>query len=171
MTLPDSSRLETNSEFVEADAALERLHSSLHYGHPSYSPAEERTQLELMYHNGCDEVRYKVITELIDLECKAARPLLVEALATDTDPLVRHEAAFGLGVLCEASNIAPLRRALQNDENLMVRHEAAIALAEYPTEEVRQALAEALSDESPEVVSSARYSLQNISLQLSARSD
>ena len=155
-----------NPDFLDADNAIEALHSILHYTQSKDFLTETTAKLEAIYRRGSDEVRYKVITNLIDIEYTGSLPLLVEALQSDDSPLVRHEAAFGLGILGDSSYSSILTYAILNDDNLMVRHEAAIALAEMGGDAALGALVQACRDESPEVAASAKYALQSISLKI-----
>ncbi len=157
---------DVDPKFIAADDALEELHSALSLPRPGISFAEEINRIEVIYREGDESTRYKVLTELIDMHYHAAPELLVEALQKDPSPLVRHEAAFGLGALRQRSCIHALVRAMLHDQNLMVRHEAAIALADIGDETTLGALERATRDECPEVVSSARYALQNVRLRL-----
>lgn len=151
-------------QFLEGDNALEDLYRALHSSKPGRSLEQELSQLELLYEQGGEEIRYKILTEVIDMEYSGAIRLLLKVLKTDTSPLLRHEAAFGLGVLRRPANPSPLVDAMLTDPNLMVRHEAAIALAEVGNEEALEALSRAAQDERTEVAASARYAIQNIRL-------
>ena len=109
-----------------------------------------------------ESTRYKILTELIEMEFIGARPLLLDALINDTSPLIRHEAAFGLGKLGKKPDIEILIEAMLKDPHEMVRHEAAITLAEIGGEECIPALKQASLDNSAPVASSARFAIQNI---------
>ena len=163
----EARKVSVNPEFLQADDAIETLYSALHHS-PKHglSLNESMSRLERIYRHGNEEVRYKILTELIELEYSGARSLLIEALRNDKSPLLRHEAAFGLGVLSNKSNVGVLRDAMLNDDNLMVRHEAAIALAEVGDETILAAIEQAAQDERPEVAASARYAADNIRLRL-----
>ena len=157
-------------EFLEADQTLEALCTDLRYAASGHSVTQNREHLEALYHRSDAVTRYKVLTELIDIEYSGVRPLLLEALRYDDSALVRHEAAFGLGLLGDGTCVNALIEALLDDENLMVRHEAAIALAEVGGEEALEALEKASHEQQAEVATSAKFAIQNIRLKLYHRS-
>lgn len=163
-TKSKSSFNDVEPSFLAADGTLESLYEALTRPDSHYSACELRTSLEEQYSRGNDETRYKIVTELIEMEYAGARSLLVKALRDDPSPLIRHEAAFGLGILRHPGNVASLVEALLCDRNLMVRHEAAIALAELGDEGCIAALDEATRDPAPEVALSAKYAIQNVRL-------
>lgn len=158
-------------QFLDADDALEAFYSAFHSAMPGRSLEQELTNLDQLYEHGTEETRYKILTELIEMGYTGARTLLLKVLHTDASPLLRHEAAFGLGILRHPANADPLVDAILRDANLMVRHEAAIALAEVGSEKALDALTRALQDESSEVAASARYAIQNIQLRQYRKSE
>jgi len=153
-------------DFIEADQVLEAMHSILRYRDPRFSLKDTLEHLEDIYRRGAEVTRYKIFSELIDIECKEALPLLIHGLKEDGSGLVRHEAAFGIGLLGSTEHGEILMDTLLNDNNPMVRHEAAIALAEIGSESVIDTLIKATQDPSQEVSTSARFALQNIHLKL-----
>lgn len=90
---------------------------------------------------------------------------LTAVLYHDTNPIVRHEAAFILGKLYRAQRICGTRalmalcEAADSDESVVVRHEALEALAAFPDERALYALHKALSDPSADVIATAIISL------------
>ena len=157
-------------DFVEAEEALESLNFVLRHPEVPSSLAEEMERIRLIYVRGSESTKYKILTELIDIEFTGTRPLLLEVLMNDESPLLRHEAAFGLGIFKKESDREALIEAMLHDSHEMVRHEAAIALAEIGDEECLPALKKASQDESVAVSSSARYAIQNIYLEAYAHS-
>lgn len=151
-------------DFIEAEEALESLHFILHHPEVPSSLAEEMERIRLIYMRGSESTKYKLLTELIEMEFVGARPLIIEVLESDYSPLLRHEAAFGLGIMGEQPDHEILIKAMLNDPHEMVRHEAAIALAEIGGEESLRALEEVTKDTSDAVAASARFALQNIYL-------
>lgn len=90
---------------------------------------------------------------------------LTAVLYRDTNPVVRHEAAFILGKLYRAQRIRGTRalialcEAANSDESVVVRHEALEVLAAFPHQRAFNALQKALSDPSADVVATAVISL------------
>lgn len=94
--------------------------------------------------------------------------VLCQVCLHDSDPVVRHEAAFVLGllysldvidgtkaldVLCESS---------RNDPSVVVRHESAEALAFFPVPQAIDVLTDLLQDDSHDVVTTADIALEKI---------
>lgn len=98
--------------------------------------------------------------------------ILIEALALDDNPVVRHEVAFILGLLRRRGWGEPnlIRQALsfsaENDKSALVRHEAIEALGNFEFDEVKGILDKAQFDPCPDVVATALLVAQ----QLEARS-
>lgn len=153
-------------DFIEADGALQSLYFSLRHPGVPVSLSEEMERIRLIYIRGSESTKYKILTDLIDIEFTGARPLLLEVLMNDESPLLRHEAAFGLGIFRKVSDQEALIKSMLHDPHEMVRHEAAIALAEIGGEECLPALEKASQDESIAVASSARYAVQNINFKI-----
>lgn len=151
-------------DFVTAESILEKLYAVLRYRDSRFSLVESIKELEELFSRGSEVVRYKILTELIYMECKQGIPLLVIALQDDTSALVRHEGAFGLGILGNQSHCETLINTLNNDESPMVRHEAAIALAETGGENQLDTLYKITEDGNPEVAASAKFAIQNIQM-------
>ena len=107
-------------------------------------------------------IRTRSICILADLANEDAVESIGKALINDKDALVRHEAAFSLGQLGFTSAISALSGAVRSDQSFFVRHEAAIALGVIGSEEGREALKEALVDNSEEVRESANIALANL---------
>lgn len=90
---------------------------------------------------------------------------LTAVLYHDTNPIVRHEAAFILGKLYKAQRISGKRalialcEAADSDESVIVRHEALEALGAFPHQRALYALHKALSDPSADVIATAVISL------------
>ena len=95
--------------------------------------------------------------------------VLVEVPRTDPNPIVRHEAAFGLGRLysqhkaADSDRIDGLCAAALSDRSSVVRHEAAESLGEFPYPQARQSLRLLLDDPDEDVVETARISLARLS--------
>src|SRR3989442_1021417 len=90
---------------------------------------------------GLDETtRYTIINTLSAVNNDLARQFLKNVIIGDSSPLVRHEAAFALGLICDETCSPVLRHALANDKSMLVRHEAAMALAECGSEADIQSL-------------------------------
>ena len=153
-----------SQNFVEADEALERLRETLSDRHGRFSLQTAMEDLILFYGESDESTRYKIVSELIDTEYSGIRPFLKKVLLDDESPLLRHEAAFGLGVFKKAADIPYLTQALLSDNNEMVRHEAAIALAAIGSESSLWALELAMKDCSKAVASSAKFAIQSIRL-------
>jgi hypothetical protein len=95
---------------------------------------------------------------------------LARVLASDGDPVVRHEAAFVIGEL-KASGHVPgnlllkaLCRAALTDNSLIVVHEAAEALGNFDGVDVISTLSKLEQHVHPDVRATAAISLEEISL-------
>lgn len=161
-----ADRVRVDPNFKKARDAIEDLHSALHGRTYEYSLGEVMSRLEAIYRRSGEETRYEILTNLIELEYIGARAVLAEALQGDDSALVRHEAAFGLGVLGNKEHVNTLIHAMLRDGNAMVRHEAAIALAAIGGEEALESLHTAAQDRCAEVAGSARYALQSVCLRI-----
>ena len=73
------SQINVDREFLRAADALEALHGALHYVTAEQSVTDVMRRLESFYRKGSEEVRYEVLTSLIDMEYVGVRPLLREA--------------------------------------------------------------------------------------------
>lgn len=153
-------------DFIKADDAIEALSTALQSLDSPFSPTEEMAHLVSIFQYSSDATRYKIVSELIDLEYTGARPLLLDTLKNDKNPLIRHEAAFGLGILGNSSDCEALIDAMLNDSDPMVRHEAAIALAAIGGKESLLGLKTALQDSMSAVSASASYAIQTFQLGL-----
>ena len=114
-------------------------------------------------HASLDEAtRYDVVNRLCSIDNDLARLALANTLVGDPSSLVRHEAAFGLGHVGDASSERVLIFALEHDTSFLVRHEAAMSLAEFGGAQVTRSLRAGLEDESAEVAISCEVALQRI---------
>ena len=157
----------TNSispSFIEADQALDFLHLALEDSHNRYSIANAMERIGFIYRRADDVARYKIVTDLTELNYSRVVPFLIDVLENDPIPLVRHEAAFGIGVLGNARDAKTLARVLLSDESPTVRHESAIALAEIGGQGEIPALETAATDEDEGVALSAKFAIQSILL-------
>ena len=150
--------------FIEADEALEILHLALEDRQNRYSIKEAMDRVISIYSGANEEIRYKIVTDLTELHFSGMVPFLIDVLRKDESPLIRHEAAFGIGALGSAADCTALIRALQTDRSDMVRHEAAIALAEIGGKEAISMLEAATTDSDPTVALSAKFAIQSILL-------
>lgn len=107
-------------------------------------------------------VRTRAVCVLADIGAENAVEPIGQVLGHDTNALVRHEAAFSLGQLGLTLGVPALARAVESDPSFFVRHEAAVALGVIGSEEARNTLEKALSDESEEVRESAMVALANL---------
>lgn len=121
-------------------------------------------QIGFIFRGANNVVRYKIVTDLTELNYIGAAPFLIETLENDPIPLIRHEAAFGIGVLGKTRYAKPLARALLKDESAMVRHEAAVALAEIGSIDEVAVLQAATTDNDKAVALSAEFAIQSILL-------
>ena len=152
--------------FIEADEALEFLYIAIRDRSNRFSVRETMGRVRSIFNTANEEVRYKIVTDLTAMKFAGVVPFLKDLLRNDKSPLIRHEAAFGIGMLGSVRDSAPLIEALKHDKSNMVRHEAAIALAEVGSGDAILALEAATTDSDPAVVSSARFAVQSILLYL-----
>jgi len=150
--------------FAEATKALVALKWVRHNSAPIDVEDEIYKRIISLFSAGSESVRYLVITKLIELGDRYSRPLLKDVLKNGENALLRHEAAFGLGIFGERSDEKALIEALMTDPDEIVRHEAAIALAEVGDKESLMELEEVSQNDSDLVSYSAKYAIQNILL-------
>ena len=108
--------------FIEADEALEFLHIAIQDRYNRFSVREAMGRVRCIFNSGSEEVRYKLVTDLTAMKFAGVVPFLTDVLYNDESPLIRHEAAFGIGTLGSARDSAPLIHALKYDSSNMVRH-------------------------------------------------
>ncbi len=152
--------------FIEADEALEHLYIAIQDRYGRFSVREAMGRVRSIFSSASEEIRYKIVTDLTAMKFAGVVPFLTDVLRNDESPLIRHEAAIGIGTMGNARGSAPLIDALKYDTNNMVRHEAAIALAEIGSRDAILALEAATTDSDPTVASSARFAVQSILLYL-----
>ena len=86
-------------------------------------------------------------------------------LKNDSDPIVRHEAAFALGNLQQQGRISgnnslkTLTSAIRDDKSIVVRHEALEALQTYPFIKVHKLLEQYSTHLNSDLKATARISL------------
>ena len=152
--------------FIEADEALEFFYVAIRDRSNRFSVREAMGRVRFIFNTANEEVRYKIVTDLTAMKFAGVVPFLIGVLHNDKSPLIRHEAAFGIGKLGSVRDSAPLIEALKNDRSNIVRHEAAIALAEIGSRDAILALEAATMDSDPTVAFSARFAVQSILLYL-----
>lgn len=150
--------------FIEADEALDFLHLALQDHHNRYSIADAMEQIGFIFRGADNVVRYKIVTDLTELNYAGVVPFLIDVLENDPIPLIRHEAAFGIGALGRTRHARPLARAILSDESAMVRHEVAVALAEIGGLSELPALETAANNGDEAVALSAKFAIQSILL-------
>ncbi len=150
--------------FIEADEALDFLHLAIQDRHNRYSIANAMENIDSIYRGADEIVRYKIVTDLTELNYASVVPFLIDVLENDPIPLIRHEAVFGIGVLGSTRHARPLARAIMSDESAMVRHEAAVALAEIGGLSELPALETAANNGDQAVALSAKFAIQSILL-------
>ncbi len=152
--------------FIEADEALEFLYIAIRDRYNRFSVREAMSRIRSIFNSADEEIRYKIVTDLTAMKFAGVVPFLIDVLRNDQSPLIRHEAAFGIGTLGSARDSTPLIDALKYDLSNMVRHEAAVALAEIGGKDAIPVLEATTTDSDPSVASSARFAIQSILLYL-----
>ena len=89
----------------------------------------------------------------------SVREAIISCLRSDSDPIVRHEAAFWLGEMGDPEATQALAEAAVKDTSPLVRHECVEALGWIPTEASKKALQKALQDRDEAVRKTAEISL------------
>lgn len=107
-------------------------------------------------------VRTRATCILVDFGGEDKIKHIARVLKDDDNELVRHEAAFSLGQMCDSHGIEPLADATLNDPSMFVRHEAAIALGVIGSPQAKETLQRALNDPDKPVSESAVVALANI---------
>jgi len=148
--------------FMEADETLDFLYIALEDIHRRYSANDAMDQVISIYQRADDVTRYKIVTDLTEIEYVGVVPFLIDVLENDKIPLIRHEAAYGIGAIGNLKHAKKIARALLEDESPMVRHEVAVALAEIGGIEEIPALEIAANDDDQAVALSAKYAIQSI---------
>jgi HEAT repeat protein len=149
--------------FANAETLLKKLSDALTQ-QDADSSRKALEQITDLYDRSDILTQYKLLTDLIELRYDNIRPLIRREVRSNPSALVRHEAAFGLGVFRNSSDKDVLIEAMLNDDHLMVRHEAAIALATTGDAECFGALEQAAREPEASVVESAEYAIRQISL-------
>ncbi|MDG6939022.1 MAG: HEAT repeat domain-containing protein [Nitrososphaerota archaeon] len=107
-------------------------------------------------------LRVHAVTILAEIGGEAAVEVLSDVLLHDTDPLVKHEAAFSMGQMGLSSANPALEKAVLTDPDPVVRHESAAALGAIGSQSSRATLEKALKDGEDIVKNSAEASLFNL---------
>jgi HEAT repeat protein len=115
-----------------------------------------------LLHHGDIVIRTRAVCILAEIGGRRVVEAISDTLMNDKDSLVRHEAAFALGQLGFTDALITLSHSINSDPSLFVRHESAIAVGVIGSEQGRESLQQALSDESQEVRESARIALANL---------
>ena len=152
--------------FIEADEALEFLYIAIQDRSNRFSVRKTMGRVTSIFNTANEEVRYKIVTDLTAMKFGGVVPFLTDVLRNDESPLIRHEAAFGIGKLGSARDSTPLIDALKYDPSNMVRHEVAVALAEIGGKDAIPVLEATTTDSDPSIASSARFAIQSILLYL-----
>jgi HEAT repeat protein len=113
-------------------------------------------------HNGDELTRRKSLALLYCWDAKLAAQHLVHVLRSDPCPVVRHEAAYYLGLLNQPETLEPMMTSLREDSAELVRHELAEALGDMGAVAAIPAIQAALSDTSDIVSRTARIALQQL---------
>ncbi len=121
-------------------------------------------ELKNLYWQLDEPARYHVIVELIKSRYREALNFFKNVLSKDESELIRHEVAFGIGVMGTAKYQSVLVDVLKKDSAQIVRHEAAIALATVGNKACVKILKETINNpqEKKVVIESARYSFNII---------
>jgi hypothetical protein len=105
------------------------------------------------------------ITEVIDIDnplFSEIADLLVWVLLNDDNIIVKHEAAFQIGVRNMRSKIPYLIKSALNDESELVRHEAIEALGLMRAHECKKTLIKMLEDPNDAVRETAAFVLKRL---------
>lgn len=113
------------------------------------------------------KTRYMVILGIAEGKFRDGVPLLRRVLFEDPNPLIRHDAAFGLAEIEDVRAQHLLIRALR-DINRLVRHEAADMLGWVGNRKAINALKSLLNeqDEDSIVADTARFAIEMIEYRL-----
>ena len=126
-------------------------------------------EIQHFYRASADpSARMEFVSLLIDVEeasWESVEAFAVEVLLKESNPIVRHEAAFVLGELRERGRIADdigaaaLRHAAEFDQSVVVRHEAAEAIYCFQGDMIDETLRRLLNDTNEDVRLTASMSL------------
>lgn len=123
----------------------------------------------VLSHSAPPVERMDCLEELIegdlDFDPEYVEEALVRILASDEDPVVRHEAAFILGKLHQRGKISGRRaieqlcRSALSDSSVIVRHESAETLGYFDDPRAAAALEKLAGDPHPDVAATAQIGL------------
>jgi len=106
--------------------------------------------------------RIKALSLISYFENSESLPLFAMVLQDDPSPVVRHEAAYFLGMSGAEDAAEHLGLALSRDVSNLVRHEAAEALGEHGSGRAAYWLRRALNDPVDEVAETAAVALERL---------
>ncbi len=84
---------------------------------------------------------------------------LIEAMHTETDPIVKHEIIFSLGETAADIVVPELCSVIENGDNRFVVHEAALALATIGDPSCEPCIRSLLTHGNPDIVETAQIAL------------
>ena len=135
-------------------------------------PRERLDKIKQILRNETDEsIRWDSIwlageiTESVDINdpiLDEIADLMVWALINDNNGIVKHEAAFQIGVRNMNDKIPNLINSAQNDKSELVRHEAIEALGLMRAHECKEVLKKMLDDPSNAVRETAAFVLKRL---------
>lgn len=137
-----------SQQFIDVSRSIERL-SLVKNKKDKKSQGiitKEYEFLERMYRSSEEDVtRLKIVCGISDMP--QSRELLEYIVENEKEPLIRHEAAFGLGLTEDSAAIPLLVEKGLNDVNDVVRHESALALGHIGDKIALSSLKELLVNE------------------------
>jgi HEAT repeat protein len=110
----------------------------------------------------------KLLESNLDFDPEYVEEVLVRVLASDADPVVRHEAAFVLGKLHQRGKISGQKALDQlcwsafSDSSVIVRHESAETLGYFNDPRAAAALERLAADPNPDVAATAQIGLARL---------
>jgi len=155
--------------FVRTSEALDEFGESLkEFNHDKMENVF--LKLKEIYDSGDDEVRYKIVFDLISYVRQEYGSYLVDfliyVLENEKSDLIVHEAAFGLGELGVEEGKTSLEKKMTEHRGVLTRHECAISLASIGNSSSLSTLEKSLENEKDQgVISSIKYAIRHIKFQ------
>ncbi|MHA2170051.1 MAG: HEAT repeat domain-containing protein [Candidatus Kariarchaeaceae archaeon] len=116
----------------------------------------------ILDHDKPMEHRIQAAFGLLSDGTEQAVDLLIKAMHTEPNPIVKHEIIFSLGETASSIVVPNLTSVIQQDPNIFVVHEAALALGTLGDKRGQKILEDLLTHSVPEIIESAEIALERL---------
>jgi deoxyhypusine monooxygenase len=117
----------------------------------------------ILNHDKPMEHRIQAAFRLLSDGSEQAVDLLVKAMHTEPNPIVKHEIVFSLGETALSTVVPDLITVINQDPNVFVVHEAALALGTLGDMKAKRILEGLLDHSESEIIESAEIALERLS--------